>query len=106
VLAMSVFISTQAALADDLSAWDGNWKGTFGARVVWPISISVAKGQVVTFSEGGAPFDVRFTKATPTTLEFGDNLHYVVKLTKTGATSASARVRGRHGVGTGVLTKG
>ena len=101
----SLFLPAQAVLADDLSGWDGAWKGTFGNKVPWPVSLSVEKGQVVAFAERGTPFDVRFTKATPTTLEFGDNLHYEVKLTKTGAASATAKVHGRRGVGAGVLTK-
>ena len=104
-LVAALYTPTQAVLADDLSGWDGAWKGTFGKKVPWPISLSVEKGQVVAFAERGTPFDVRFTKATPTTLEFGDNLHYEVKLTKTGAASATAKVHGRRGVVAGVLTK-
>jgi hypothetical protein len=60
---------------------------------------------VVSFIEKGTPFDVQFTEVTPTTLMFGDPKHYAMKLTKTGDSTASAKIQGRHGVGIGSLTK-
>jgi hypothetical protein len=61
---------------------------------------------VVGFTEKGAAFDVQFTKVTPTSVIFGDKANYTVPLTRTGDTTASAKVRGCRGSGTALLTKG
>jgi hypothetical protein len=102
----AILFSAQASWGQDAGSWDGAWNGTLGKNHPWPISVSIAKGKVVVFTEKGASFDVRFAKITPTSVVFGDEANYTVTLTKTGDTTASAKVRGRRGSGTALLTKG
>jgi len=90
--------------ADNLSFWDGAWNGTM-RQTRWPISVTISQGKVVGFLEKGTPLSVRFTKMTPTTVTFGDELNYSTKLVRTGDATASAKVFGRHGVETGALAK-
>ena len=99
-------IGLQPGHADDAGSWDGDWNGILGKKHPWPITVRIAQGKVVKYTENGASFDVKFTNVTPTTVSFGDEDHYSVTLTKTGETTVSAKVHGRHGFGTGSLTKG
>ena len=101
----AILFSAQASRGQDAASWDGTWNGTLGKNHPWPISVSIANGKVVGFTERGASFDVRFAKVTPTSVVFGDKANYTVTLTKTGDTTASAKVHGRHGSGTALLTK-
>jgi hypothetical protein len=71
----------------------------------WPISVTISRAKVVSFSEKGVPLDVRDSKITPTTVTFGDRIHYSTRLVKTGDKTASMTVHGRHGVETGLLEK-
>jgi hypothetical protein len=105
VLTATVFFA-QVSRAADANSWDGTWSGTLGKTKPWPISVSITNGQVVSFTESGVPFDIKYTKMTPDAVYFGDKAHYNMKLIKTGDTTASAKVHGRHGVGTAFLTKG
>ena len=102
----AALFSAQASRAQEAGSWDGAWNGTLGKNHPWPISISIANGKVVGFTEKGAAFDIQFTKVSPTSVIFGDKANYTVTLTKTGDTTASAKVRGRRGSGTALLTKG
>jgi len=102
----ATLLSAQASWGADASSWDGTWNGSLGKVKPWPISVSIANGKVVSFTEEGVPFDVQYTKITQDVVFFGDQAHYSMKLIKTGDTTASAKVHGRHGVGTGSLTKG
>ncbi len=101
----AMLFSVQASWGADANSWDGNWNGKLGRVNPWPITISITNGKVVRFTEKGVPFDVQFTKVTPDAVYFGDNFHYSMKLIKTGDTTAAASVHGRHGFGTGVLTR-
>jgi hypothetical protein len=102
----ALLFSAQASRAQDAASWDGTWNGTLGKNHPWPISVSIANGKVVGFTEKGASFDVVFAKVTPTSVVFGDKTNYTVSLIKTGDTTASAKVHGRRGSGTALLTKG
>jgi hypothetical protein len=102
----AILFSAPAARAADAGSWDGTWNGTLGKVNPWPISISITNGKVISFTEKGVPFDVQYTKVTPEVIMFGDQVHYSMKIIKTGDTTASAKVRGRHGVGMASLTKG
>jgi hypothetical protein len=102
----TILVSAHPSLGAEASPWDGAWNGKLGKAHPWPISVTISNGKVVSFSEGGAPFDIRYTQVTPTTISFGDQNHYSMKLTRTGDATASARVYGRHGYETGSLTKG
>src|SRR3984885_13898634 len=102
----ATLLSAQVSWGADASSWDGTWSGSLGKVKPWPISVSITNGKVVSFTESGVPFDIRYTKITQDAVFFGDQAHYSIKLTKTGDTTASAKIHGRHGVGTGSLTKG
>jgi hypothetical protein len=102
----ATLLSAQASWGADASSWDGTWNGSLGKEKPWPISVSITNGKVVSFTEAGVPFGVQYTKVTPDTVFFGDQAHYSIKLFKTSDTTASAKVHGRHGVGTFSLTKG
>ena len=102
----AILFSAQASRGQDAAPWDGTWIGTLGKNHPWPISVSIANGKVVGFTEKGASFDVRFAKVTPTSVVFGVRAHYTMTLAWTGDTTAAAKVHGRHGSGTALLTKG
>ncbi len=102
----AILVSANPSLGAEASPWDGAWNGMLGKTHPFPISITISNGKVVSFSEGSASFEIRYTKITPTAVSFGDQRHYSIKLTKTGDATASARVYGRHGYETGSLTKG
>lgn len=101
----ALLVSPQMGRAADASVWDGTWSGVLGKVKPWPISVTIAQGKVVNFIENGAAFDVQFTKITPTMVVFGDPLHYSMKLIKTGDTTAAVKIHGRHGYGSGALSK-
>ena len=102
----ATLLFAQASWGANGSAWDGTWNGSLGKVKPWPISVSITNGKVVSFTEAGVPFGVQYTKVTQDTVFFGDQAHYSIKLFKTSDTTASAKVHGRHGVGTFSLTKG
>ena len=102
----AIVFFAQASWAAGPDAWEGTWSGTLGKGKPWPISVSITNGKVVSFTEGGVAFNVQYTKITADAVLFGDQAHYSMKLIKTGDTTASAKVHGRHGVGTASLTKG
>jgi hypothetical protein len=104
-MAAAILFSAPASRGAELNAWEGTWSGTLGKTNPWPVSVSIANGKVVSFTEKGVPFDVQFTKITPDAVYFGDQNHYSMKLIKTGDTTASIKVHGRHGIGAGALTK-
>jgi len=101
----AIVLPAQAVQPDAMSPWEGTWNGTLGQPHPWPISVTISQGKVVSFSEKGVSLDVRYTRITPTTVTFGDQVHYGAKLTRTGEATASASVHGRHGFETGSLTK-
>jgi hypothetical protein len=94
------FASSQGAPS---GSWDGAWTGSL--EHVSALSLKIANDKVVSYAIAGAPVAVRYTKATPTTLSFGDRDHFSVTLTRTGATTASAKAHGRSGFGSGLFTK-
>jgi len=101
----ALMMSAQIARAEDSGSWDGTWSGSLGKSNPWPISVTIAQGKVVSYTEKGAAFDVNYTKTSPTVIYFGDHKNYSMKLTKTGEATAQARIHGRMGYGVGSLTK-
>jgi hypothetical protein len=100
-----MLLSVGAAGAYDGSAWDGAWTGSQGKRLVWPISISIARGKVVAYSMKGVSFPVRYSNITPAKVMFGDRDNYVIELKKTGDSTATGELRGRKGEGPVTITK-
>jgi hypothetical protein len=92
-----------ASQAEEKNAWDGTWTGLLGN--VSPIAVTIADDKVVSYTIRGAPFDIQYSKVTPTKVSFGDRDHYAMHLTKTGDTTASARVHGRLGYGSASLSR-
>ena len=103
--ALSILLPVGASLAQDRGSWDGTWAGTLGGIKPSPIAIAIAKDKVVSYSLGGAPFDVQYSQVTPTTVSFGDRDHYFMKLTKTSDTTAAGKIHGRIGYGSVSLTR-
>ncbi|HXW19883.1 MAG TPA: hypothetical protein VEK35_05210 [Roseiarcus sp.] len=93
------------AYAERQSSWDGVWTGAVGKIDPSPISISIANDKVVSYTIGGAPLDIEYSRVTPTSISFGDHDHYFMKLKRTSDTTASGRVHGRIGYGLVSLTK-
>jgi len=89
------------AVAD--GSWDGAWRGSL--QHLSGLALTIANDKVVSYTIGGAPVAVDYTKVTPTSLSFGDRDHFSMKLTRTSDTTASARVRGRNGYGSGTFKK-
>jgi hypothetical protein len=50
----ATLFSAQASRGQDAASWDGTWNGTLGKNHPWPISVSIANGKVVGFTEKGA----------------------------------------------------
>jgi hypothetical protein len=90
ILTAALF-SAQASRGQDAESWDGTWNGTLGKTHPWPISVSIANGKVVGFTEKGASFGIQFSKITPTAVVFGDKAHYTMTLARTGDMTASAK---------------
>jgi hypothetical protein len=101
----AITLSVHAGRAENASPWQGTWNGTVGVSQPWPVSVTIANGKVVNFSEDGVPFDVEYAKITPTMVTFGDQIHYSATLTWAGEKAASVTLHGRHGFQTGSLTK-
>jgi hypothetical protein len=94
-----LLFSAQTVRAESGASWNGAWTGSQGTRYVWPVSISIADGKVVSYTLRGVSFPVRFSDVTPTKVSFGDRYDYVVVLEKTGDRTASGRIHGRKGEG-------
>jgi hypothetical protein len=95
----------QAARAGTQWSWDGTWTGAVGRIEPSPISISIVQDKVVSYTLGGAPFDIQYSRVTPTSVSFGDRDHYFMKLRKTSDRTASGKVHGRIGYGVFSLTR-
>jgi hypothetical protein len=71
-----------------------------------PVSVTIAGGKVVGYAiRGGEPFGIEYSRITLTTVSFGDRGNYVVRITKTGATTASGTAHGPLGDGSASLKK-
>jgi hypothetical protein len=100
---LALLIPTAASQAASNGSWDGTWAGLL--HNMSPISITIAQDKVVSYTVKGTPFDIQYSKVTPTGVSFGDRDHYYMKITKTSDTTASAVVHGRLGYGSASLTK-
>lgn len=100
---LALVVTLAASRATPNGLWDGAWTGSL--EHVSALSLKIADDKVVSYAIAGAPVAVVYTKATPTTLSFGDRDHFSVTLTRTSATTASAKAHGREGFGSGVFVK-
>jgi hypothetical protein len=104
-LLSSAVVASAASHGQSGNAWDGTWTGMQGRIDPGPIAISIAHGQVVSYTLRGSPFEIQYSSVTPTSVSFGDRDHYVVTLEKTGEASALGMVRGRLGEGNFRITR-
>jgi|ERR1700722_18211953 hypothetical protein len=101
LLGLVVPAAASRAAAD--GSWDGAWRGSL--QHLSDLALTVANDKVVSYTIGGAPVAVSYTKVTPTSLSFGDRDHFSMKLTRTSDTTASASAHGRNGYGSGTFKK-
>jgi hypothetical protein len=84
--------------------WDGTWSGMLNNSE--PVSVTISGGKVVGYAiRGGSPFGIGYSKVTLTSVSFGDNDNYSVKIIKTGAKSATGTADGPLGHGSASLTR-
>ena len=84
--------------------WDGTWSGMLNNSE--PVSVTISGGKVVGYAiRGGEPFGIGYSKVTLTSVSFGDHDNYTVKITKTGAKSATGTADSPLGHGSASLTK-
>ncbi len=93
------------ACAQQAPSWDGIWTGVEGNIASAPIQIAIVDGKVISYTLKGAPLSVQYTNVTSTTVSFGDNDHYFVKLKRTGETTAAGHFHDRAGAGAVSLVK-
>jgi hypothetical protein len=101
----ALLILSAPARAQDERSWDGTWTGVEGRHHIAPIEIAIADGKVVSYTLRGAPFEVQYSRVTPTKVSFGDRDHYYVRLERKSEATASGQIRGRLGVGALSLTR-
>src|SRR5580700_1798695 len=83
--------------------WDGTWNGSWGGSTA--AKVIVAGGRVVEYDYRGDPQRVGETTLSGNTLSFGTPPNFVVTLTRTSPTTASAHYHGPAGEADAVLTK-
>jgi hypothetical protein len=98
-------VASAASYGQSASPWDGTWKGMQGRIDPGPVAISIAHGQVVSYTLRGSPFAIQYSSVTPTSVSFGDRDHYFVTLEKTGEATAAGMIRGRLGEGNFRITR-
>jgi hypothetical protein len=88
VVVLLAAFSPVAAHAGPNASWDGTWVGMLNNAE--PVSVTIAGGKVIGYAiRGGQPFGIGYSKITLSTVSFGDNDNYSVKITKIGAAKAS-----------------
>jgi hypothetical protein len=104
---LALLFSPVAAQTPDKWSWDGTWTGmqVHPPGPPWAASITIANGKVTSYLVRDAGVDIKYSNVTPTVVTFGDRDNYVMKITKTSETTASARVHGRHGSARALLTR-
>jgi hypothetical protein len=97
-MSLLLAVSASTASAQTRGPWDGVWTGLLrnNAGVVLPISITIGKDKVLSFTLQGEPFAVQYSRISAGEALFGDRNNYSVELKKTGA-GVEAWLRGRHG---------
>jgi hypothetical protein len=104
---LALLVCHVAAQTSDKLSWDGTWTGmqVHPPGPPWAASITITNGKVINYVVKDAVVDIKHSNVTPTRVTFGDRDNYVMKITKTNNTTASARVHGRHGSARALLTR-
>lgn len=99
-----ILILPSASYAASHSSWDGTWSGLFNKSK--PVSVTISGGKVVSYAiMGASPYPVSFSKVTYTTVSFGDNANYSVRMTKKGDRNAVGFAHSPIGDGSASLTR-
>jgi hypothetical protein len=100
--AVMIAAFSPAAFAASLTEWDGTWGGSWGGSR--PTSITIANKKVVSFEYQGVSTPVATSTVTSTSVTYGHNGTTVI-LTKTGETTAHAKLHSDQGDATAELTR-
>jgi hypothetical protein len=95
--------ATPSSYAAPANTWDGIWTGMLDDQV--SISIRIADNKPLNYAIKGTPIGITFSKASATSLEFGDTHHYRIDLKRTGDATATASYFGRHGYSITKMTR-
>jgi hypothetical protein len=99
-LALLLAGSAQAASS---GSWDGTWSGAWGGKE--PTSVTIADKRVVSYEYQGVSHPVSKSKVTPTKIVYSGDEGVTVTLTRTGNTTASAKLHSDQGDATADLTR-
>jgi hypothetical protein len=83
-------------------SWDGVWSGAWGGRD--PASIKIAGNRVVSYDYGGSTTPVHGSRVTAKTVSYNGKDSSVV-MTRTGATTAHAKLHSTQGDGEADMTR-
>ena len=100
-LVAALMIAPAGAQTD--TSWDGTWNGSWGGLTA--AKIIIGGGRVVEYDYRGTPQKVGETTISGDTLSFGTPPSFVITLTRTGATTASAHYHGPGGEADALLTR-
>ncbi len=95
ILVLVLSLVTASAGAQTNTSWDGTWNGSWGGLTA--AKIIIAGGRVVEYDYRGTPQGVGETTISADALSFGTPPTFVITLTRTGATTASAHYHGPGG---------
>jgi len=101
---LAVLLPQANCLAASNQSWNGTWSGMLNNKE--PVSVTIVGGKVVAYNiRGGEPFPIGFNRVTVSTVSFGDNANYVVRIRRTGGKSALGTARSPMGDGSASLTR-
>ena len=103
ILALVAGLMIASARAQTDTSWDGTWNGSWGGLTA--AKIIIGGGRVVEYDYRSAPQKVGETTISGDTLAFGTPPSFVITLTRTGATTASAHYHGPGGEADALLTR-
>jgi hypothetical protein len=103
ILTLVAALMIAPARAQTDTSWDGTWNGSWGGLTA--AKIIIGGGRVVEYDYRGTPQKVGETTISGDTLSFGTPPSFVITLTRTGATTASAHYHGPAGEADALLTR-
>ena len=104
VLALAVALTIAPANAQTNTSWDGTWNGSWGGSTA--AKIIIGGSRVVEYDYRGAPQKgIGETTISGNILSFGTPPGFLITLTRTGPTTASAHYHGPAGEADALLTK-
>jgi hypothetical protein len=92
-----------SAQAGPQSSWEGTWSGAWGGKE--PTSITIADRRVVSYEYQGVSHPVANSKITPAKVVYSGEEGVTVTLTRTGNTTAFAKLHSEQGDATADLAR-